>query len=278
MSALVRGSFVVAALVVAALASSACSSDDAASSAPSEHDDAPIAEPTAADPPAAPDLAEAPASSGEADAGHADAASDAGAVAPNVKTYRLPWTKGTSMKLTQDCDDSCCSDHVSSDEYAWDWANGSSFLVRAARGGTITHFKINSTKGCATTACSTDVNMIVVDHGDGTQAIYMHLAGNTAAPGISCGAKVTQGQPLAMAGTTGHSTGIHLHFQVSQVHKAATTCECGTDGKQCATTFNPYPSTWVTGGYHTLPVAFDEWPSASTCNDRRITMPAALSQ
>jgi murein DD-endopeptidase MepM/ murein hydrolase activator NlpD len=213
------------------------------------------------------------------DAGAADAPSDGpGAPTPSTKTYRLPWSKGTSMRLTQDCDDSCCSDHVGNDEYAYDWANGSSFLVRAARAGTITHLKINSTKGCATTACSTDVNMIVVDHGDGSQAIYMHVAGNTAAPGVTCGAKVVQGQPLAMAGTTGHSTGIHIHFQVSQVHKTAPTCECGSDGKHCATTFNPFPNVWVNGPYHTLPIAFDEWPSASTCKNRRITMPGALSQ
>jgi Peptidase family M23 len=193
-------------------------------------------------------------------------------------SYRLPWTKGTSMQLTQDCNDSCCSDHVASDEYAWDWANGGSFLVRAARAGTITHLKINSTKGCATTACSTDVNMIVVDHGDGSHAIYMHLAGNTLAAGVTCGSAVTQGQPLAMAGTTGHSTGVHLHFQVSQVHPGVAKCECGSDGKQCATTFNPFPNAWVNAPFHTLPIAFEEWPSASMCKNRRMTMPAALSQ
>jgi murein DD-endopeptidase MepM/ murein hydrolase activator NlpD len=80
-----------------------------------------------------------------------------------------------------------------------------------------------------------------------------------------------------MAGTTGHSTGVHLHFQVSQVHPTAPKCECGTDGKHCATTFNPFPDAWVNAPYHTLPVAFEEWPTASTCSNRRITMPAALS-
>jgi hypothetical protein len=193
------------------------------------------------------------------------------------KSYRLPWMPGTTMQLTQDCNDSCCSDHVGSDEYAWDWANGSSFLVRAARGGTITHLKINSTTGCATTACSVDVNMLVIDHGDGTQAIYMHLKGDSAQPGVTCGAQVKAGQPLAWSGTTGHSTGVHLHFQVSQVHPDAPTCECGASGKQCATTFNPFPDTWVNAPYHTVPIAFVEWPTASTCSNRRITMPAATN-
>ncbi len=199
-------------------------------------------------------------------------------VPPSANSYRLPWSAGVSMQLTQDCNDACCSDHVGSDEYAYDWANGGGFLVRAARGGTITHLKINSTTGCATTACSTDVNMIVVDHGDGSQAIYMHLAGHTAQPGVTCGAKVVQGQPLATAGTTGHSTGVHLHFQVSQVHAGAPLCECGADGQQCATTYNPFPDVWVNSPYHTLPVTFEEWPTAASCNNRRMTMPAALSR
>lgn len=193
-------------------------------------------------------------------------------------SYHLPWTKGTTMHLTQDCDDSCCSDHVGSDEYAYDWANGSSFVVRAARGGTISHLKINSTKGCATTACSVDVNMLVIDHGDGTQAIYMHLKGDSEFPGITCGAHVEQGQALAMSGTTGHSTGVHLHFQVSQKHPSAPTCECGASGKACATTYNPFPDTWVNDGFHTVPVTFEEWPTSAQCNNRRITMPESLSE
>lgn len=275
----VRLTLVFAALT--AVASGGCSSDDLApASGATADDDASAAERGSPD-----DDASAPgienASGHVTDAGggaDADAPCDACSIHTDAKPYRLPWTKGTSMRLTQDCNDSCCSDHVAKDEYAWDWANGATFVVRAARTGTITHLKINSTRGCATTACSTDVNMIVVDHGDGSQAIYMHLAGGTAAAGITCGAKVVQGQPLAMAGTTGHSTGIHLHFQVSQAHPGAPTCECGLDGKQCATTFNPYPNTWVNGPYHTLPIAFEEWPSASTCSNRRLTMPAALSQ
>lgn len=196
-------------------------------------------------------------------------------VPASAKGYRLPWGHATSMKLTQDCNDSCCSDHVGSDKYAWDFANGGGFTVRAARAGTITHFKINSTKGCATTACSTYVNMIVIDHGDGTQATYMHLEGASAEPGITCGAHVDQGQALATAGTTGHSTGVHLHFQVSKVHTGAPKCECGTDGKQCATNTNLYPNMWVSSTYPTLPIDFEEWPSAS-CSNRRLTLPAAL--
>jgi hypothetical protein len=192
-------------------------------------------------------------------------------------SYRLPWTHGVSMQLTQDCNDACCSDHVGNDEYAWDFANGSSFVVRAARAGTITHLKLSSSTGCGTSTCANDANMIVVDHGDGTQAIYMHLAHASAQGGLACGAKVTQGQALALAGTTGWSTGLHLHFQVSQVHTGAATCECGADGLGCAGNWNPFTSTWVNATYKTVAIAFDEWAAASACANRRITMPQSLN-
>ena len=196
----------------------------------------------------------------------------------SAKSYKLPWRPATTMRLTQDCDDSCCSDHVGTDAYAYDWANGGSFGVVAARAGKITHLKINSTTGCASSSCSQDANYIVIDHGDGTQSTYFHLEGNSLAAGITCGATVTQGQALATSGTTGHSTGIHLHFQVSKVHPSAPTCECGTNGKQCSASSVPYADFWVTATYPSVPVTFDDWPTSAQCNNRRIEMPTSQNQ
>ena len=187
--------------------------------------------------------------------------------------YRLPWPSGTSMQLTQDCNDSCCSDHIGLDQWAWDWANGTSFTIVAARGGTITHLKINSTLGCGSSSCANDMNFIVVDHGDGTQALYMHLLGTSLKPGIACGATVTSGQPLAAAGTTGWSTGLHLHFQVEKVHAGAATCECGAAGLGCAATSVPWSTIWVTSTYPTVPITFGDWPSSAACANRRMAMP-----
>lgn len=53
-------------------------------------------------------------------------------------------------------------------------------------------------------------NRIVVDHGNGLQSTYNHLASIEANVGSAVGA----GQRLAAAGTTGNSTGCHLHFEV----------------------------------------------------------------
>lgn len=191
--------------------------------------------------------------------------------------YRLPWPPGTTMRLTQDCNDACCADHVGNDQWAWDFANGTGFTVVAARGGTVTHLKINSSSGCGSSSCAGQANLIVVDHGDGTQALYMHLAGGSLRPGVSCGATVSRGQPLATAGTTGWSTGLHLHFQVAKVHTGAPTCECGVAGTGCAASFVPWSNLWVSSTYPSLPITFEEWPAASTCANRRITMPASIN-
>ena len=53
-------------------------------------------------------------------------------------------------------------------------------------------------------------NMIMIDHGNGYQSLYAHLS----AVGVSCGQSVNQGQYIGNAGSTGNSTGSHLHFEI----------------------------------------------------------------
>ena len=195
---------------------------------------------------------------------------------PTTGGYKLPWKAGGSMTLTQDCDDPCCNDHVGAHKYAWDWGNGSAFTVVASRGGTVTHLKINSTSGCANSSCASQANFIVIDHGDGTQSTYLHLGGMTLQAGVTCGASVQQGQALAKAGTTGWSTGVHLHFQVSKVHTGAPTCECGSTGTGCGAGSVPWANFWSSTTFPTLPIQFAEWPAASNCADRApMAMPAS---
>ena len=53
-------------------------------------------------------------------------------------------------------------------------------------------------------------NYLILDHGNGIYTLYAHLASISVADGQS----VTVGQQVGVIGTTGHSTGPHLHFEV----------------------------------------------------------------
>lgn len=53
-------------------------------------------------------------------------------------------------------------------------------------------------------------NVVKIDHGNGMQTYYAHCSELL----VSAGESVTAGQPVALAGSTGNSTGPHLHFEV----------------------------------------------------------------
>lgn len=92
--------------------------------------------------------------------------------------------------------------------------------VLASRGGVVSHSDNivgpgdACYDGCSTSACCdaciNSGNRVVINHGDGTSAVYLHLDSAVAAKG----ATVTTGMLLGYSGTSGCSFGAHLHFQV----------------------------------------------------------------
>jgi hypothetical protein len=114
-------------------------------------------------------------------------------------------------------------------QHAWDFvdAERDGFDVLAARGGTVRAVQTDSDITCSdldvrddgTTLpnCWTFANFVLIDHGDGTSALYLHFAPDTVA--VEPGQEVERGQLLGTAGTTGWSTVIHLHY-----HLEATPC------------------------------------------------------
>ena len=53
-------------------------------------------------------------------------------------------------------------------------------------------------------------NYVVIDHGNGNSTLYAHMSSRA----VSEGQMVTQGQVIGYVGTTGSSTGNHLHLEV----------------------------------------------------------------
>jgi len=55
-------------------------------------------------------------------------------------------------------------------------------------------------------------NLVAIDHQNGYLTLYAHLSGFN----VACGQSVAQGQVIGFCGSTGNSTGAHLHFEVRQ--------------------------------------------------------------
>ena len=72
--------------------------------------------------------------------------------------------------------------------------------IQAAKSGTVVRSENSGGWG----------NVIVIAHGDGTSTLYAHCDKLL----VSKGATVMQGQVIARVGSTGQSTGYHLHFTI----------------------------------------------------------------
>ena len=86
-----------------------------------------------------------------------------------------------------------------------DWGAPTGTPVIAAADGTISRANVNGGYG----------NVVYIDHSGGRQTRYAHL--NAFADGIRNGVPVSAGDVIGYVGTTGRSTGPHLHFEL-RVH------------------------------------------------------------
>ena len=73
--------------------------------------------------------------------------------------------------------------------------------ILAAKSGTVSVSALSSSYG----------NYVVINHGDGTTTTYAHMSKRL----VSAGQTVKQGEVIGLVGSTGISTGPHLHFEVT---------------------------------------------------------------
>jgi LysM repeat protein len=66
-------------------------------------------------------------------------------------------------------------------------------------------------------------NYVVITHNNGTQTLYSHMS----SVGVSLGQSVSRGQVIGYVGSTGMSTGAHLHFEVRGAANPLRNCAAG---------------------------------------------------
>ena len=74
--------------------------------------------------------------------------------------------------------------------------------VVAAKAGKVVISQLSSSYG----------NYVVIDHGGGNTTLYAHMSCRK----VSVGDVVSQGQVIGITGATGHATGPHLHFGITE--------------------------------------------------------------
>jgi murein DD-endopeptidase MepM/ murein hydrolase activator NlpD len=92
--------------------------------------------------------------------------------------------------------------HVPRMHYGIDWAAAQGTPILAAGNGIVEFFGPNGAHG----------NYVRVRHANGYKTAYAHMSAFAA--GLAVGARVRQGQIIGYVGSTGMSSGPHLHFEV----------------------------------------------------------------
>ncbi len=141
---------------------------------------------------------------------------------PAPPGYLLPWIAGETHTVTQGEDTTLTHNGLAA--YAFDF-NLDYDIVVAARGGRVAMVRQDSTVGGCNAIFSGAGNFVVIDHGDGTSGLYLHLAPNAVL--VTVGQIVAQGDALGVSGETGltcsddnSGPGRHLHFQVERTDPA----------------------------------------------------------
>jgi len=122
---------------------------------------------------------------------------------------KMPYPCGETYRITQGHN---TGSHTGKGAWAWDIGIGVGGEVAAPADGTIRMVRMDSTTGGCDSAYANDANYVIVDFGDGTEALFLHLQANSTS--LQPGDTVRQGDVVGKVGLTGWVCGAHLHFQI----------------------------------------------------------------
>jgi len=131
--------------------------------------------------------------------------------------YRLPFRDGATFRIGQSPGGPITT-HTSPDsQFAVDIPMPEGTPVLAAREGTVIYTEANQVYGAQVPDMMGKANEVRIQHIDGTFAVYAHLSHGGVY--VYPGQRVVAGQQIGLAGSTGYSSGPHLHFAVQTVRK-----------------------------------------------------------
>jgi murein DD-endopeptidase MepM/ murein hydrolase activator NlpD len=124
--------------------------------------------------------------------------------------YHLPYAPGQAYPVSQGFHGKYS--HTGGDCFSIDFKMPEGTHVLAAREGVVVGVKDDSDLGGGDKKFEWDANYILVKHSDGTLGHYVHL--QKGGVRVKIGQRVEIGDWMALSGSTGYSTGPHLHFAV----------------------------------------------------------------
>jgi murein DD-endopeptidase MepM/ murein hydrolase activator NlpD len=126
-------------------------------------------------------------------------------------TYALPVASNATADISQGFNGEF-SHNTADHEYAVDIAMPIGTAIHAARAGVVMMVKDDYHMGGTNAFFLDKANRIAVLHSDGSIALYAHIL--LGAAKVKAGDSVNSGDILALSGSSGYSSGPHLHFAI----------------------------------------------------------------
>jgi murein DD-endopeptidase MepM/ murein hydrolase activator NlpD len=127
--------------------------------------------------------------------------------------YALPYKRGKAYRLTQGFNGK--HTHKGQSAYALDFKMNIGTPIHAMREGVVVAVESKNTEHGYSKAFMNKANHIVIQHNDGTMAMYAHLKPNGVK--VKLGQEVRKYQCIGLSGNTGFSSGPHLHVHISAI-------------------------------------------------------------